>query len=396
MRRLMLPLVLIALMMALLAACGGGPEDTDSAEPEVVATTAPAPAQAATATPMPPTATPVPPTATPVPATEEAAGEPEPTMSAAELSALQKLASFRTMLSFASEGTDADGKPVKDTTEMITEYVKEPPARRLTMTITDSDAENPEQPQTIEMVEKDGTVYMKADDQWISIGAESSPFSDPDMRFLMDSGLLFDDLQGLERVRPDEKVNGIDSRHFKFSDTALAGWLALSADSNAEVDGDVWIAKDGGYLTRYVLAMQVTDGSGGALAPNLANGTVTMSYELNDVNKPITIELPEDIAGGLSMKGFDADNPFPVPDDGMVMMSSPEATMLQTALSSEDAVAFYEKALTDLGWSKNDEESMAVGGLVSLVFDKAGSRLSLILTSEGAGPGLTQIMAAVE
>jgi hypothetical protein len=382
MRRLMLPLVLIALMV-LLAACGGGREEAGSAQPEAVATAAPAPAQAATTTPAPPT--------------PEAAGEPEPTLSAADLSALEKLESFRTTLSFSSEGTDSDGNPVTDSTEMATEFVKDPPARRLTMTIISSDDENPEQPQTVEMVEKDGTVYMKADDQWISIGTESSPFGDPDMEFLMDSGVLFDDLEGLERVRPDEKVNGIDSRHYKFTDRALAGWLALTADSNAEVDGDVWIAKDGGYLTRYVLAMKVTDGTGGALAPDLARGTVTMSYELSDVNEPIVIELPEGMAGGgISLTGFDADDPFPVPEDGTVMMSSSQMTMMQTALSAEDAAAFYEEALANLGWSKNDQESMAAGGLVSLAFDKDGNRLSLILTSEGAGAGLTQIMAAVE
>jgi hypothetical protein len=77
-------------------------------------------------------------------------------------------------------------------------------------------------------------------------------------------------------------------------------------------------------------------------------------------------------------------------------MRSPDGTMLETALSPEEVVAFYESALADLGWTKNEDESIAMGGLVSLAFDKAGNRLTLIMTSEGAGPGLTQVMAAVE
>jgi hypothetical protein len=355
---------------------------------------APAATQAPAATPVPPTATAVPPTATPVPPTP--AAEAEAPLDAADLSGLQELESFRTTLSFAAEGTDVDGNPMENSAEITTEYVKEPPARRLVMALTGTDTEGAEQTRTVEMVELGGTVYMKADDQWISISADASPFGDPDMQFLTDSSVLFDDLAGFEQVRPDEEVNGIDSRHYRFDDTALAGWLALTAGSLAEVDGDVWIANDGGYITRYLLAMQVSGGSGGALAPNLAKGTVTMSYELNDANEPITIELPEEISGGLSMKGFEAENPFPLPEDGRVMMSSPDVTMLQTALSPEEATAFYERALTELGWTKNEEESMAVAGLVSLAFDKAGNRLTLIMTSEGAGPGLTQIMAGVE
>jgi hypothetical protein len=145
-----------------------------------------------------------------------------------------------------------------------------------------------------------------------------------------------------------------------------------------------------------VLALKVSGGGGSALAPDLANGTVTMSYELSDVNQPITIELPEELSGGVSMKGFEGESPFPLPEGGTVMMSSPDVTMLQTTLSPEDAAAFYENALADLGWTKNEEDSMSVGGLVSLAFEKGGNRLTLIMTSEGAGPGLTQIMAGVE
>jgi hypothetical protein len=364
--------------------------------PEAVATEVPAPAQAPTPTPVLPTATPVPPTATPAPPTPVVQAESEPTLIAADLSALKKLDSFRTTLSFTSEGTDADGKAVNDSTEMATEFVKEPPARRLTMTISEGGTETPEPPQTVEMVELDGTVYMKADDQWISISSETSPFGDPDMQLLMDSGALFNDLGGLTRVRPDEVVNGISSRHYKFDDAALASWLALTTNPTAEVDGDVWIAADGGYITRYVLALKVSGGGGSALAPDLANGTVTMSYELSDVNQPITIELPEELSGGVSMKGFEGESPFPLPEGGTVMMSSPDVTMLQTTLSPEDAAAFYENALADLGWTKNEEDSMSVGGLVSLAFEKGGNRLTLIMTSEGAGPGLTQIMAGVE
>lgn len=135
-RSLSLLILIMALFVA--AACGGGSE-----EPAAPATAAPtsaaqpeAPAQqpdepAATATPVPPTATPVPPTATPE-------SEEEATLNEEQLAALEALDSYRLVVNYISKGTDADGNPIDDSAEIITEYTKDPEARRMTMTFMDN------------------------------------------------------------------------------------------------------------------------------------------------------------------------------------------------------------------------------------------------------------------
>ena len=46
----------------------------------------------------------------------------------------------------------------------------------------------------------------------------------------------------------------------------------------------------------------------------MASGAIEMSFELQDVNGDITIELPEEATAGAILTGFDG--ALPVPEDG--------------------------------------------------------------------------------
>ena len=98
-------------------------------------------------------------------------------------------------------------------------------------------------------------MYMNAgaDVGWIRIQQDQSPFDDPSIS-LMTGGQLFSNLEDLKRVRPDEKINGIDSRHYTFDEQVL-GKLIGEATGDVKADGDVWIANDGGYVTKYVVTI---------------------------------------------------------------------------------------------------------------------------------------------
>ena len=228
-----------------------------------------------------------------------------------------------------------------------------------------------------------------ADVGWIRIQQDQSPFDDPSIS-LMTGGQLFNNLEDLKRVRPDEKINGVDSRHYTFDEKVL-GKLIGDATGDVKADGDVWIAKDGGYVTKYVLTIEVKGGNAGMLDPNMAEGTFSMAWELQDVNnKDIKIELPAEAAAGTSLAGFDGD--FPTPEGSTVQASSNTFVIVQTDLAVEDAAKFYEEALTKLGWTKDDGESGAFGGMSSLSFTKDGVQLSVLINKDEAS-GKTQIMA---
>ena len=384
-------LLILTLLLLAVAACGGG---NDQPAAETPATAAPAVAQqpqaapaAATNTPAPSAATPVLPAATPAPAEED-----EVTLSEEQLAALEALDSYRLVVTYSSRGTDADGNSIDDTAEIITEYSKADDARRIVMTIIDNTDPGAEQ-DAMESFQIGTDMYMYAGDDmgWMRISTEESPFADPEFA-MMTSGNIFSDLENMRRVRPDERISGIDSRHYQFDEKVLSRVFGEGV-GDVTASGDVWIAKDGGFITKYILKIEVKEGSGGIFDPNLATGSIEMSFELQDVNRDITIEVPEEATAGSSLAGFAG--AFPMPEDGRIQAAGANFAMIESASPSADVIAFYEQALADLGWTKDEQASMSMGNMAVLAFTKDGAQLSLVVRVDDS-TGKTQIMANVE
>ncbi len=377
-------LILLAVLLAI-AACGGG-EEAPATATEASAQQQPAAPAAATNTSVPPTATPLPATATPE-LTEE-----EVSLSEDQLAALEKLESYRLVVTFSSKGTDAQGEPIDDMAEILTEYTRDPEARRMVMNFVDNTDPGAEQ-DAMESFQIGQDMYMFAGDDvgWMRISTEESPFADPELSMIT-SGNIFSDLEEMRRVRPDEEISGIDSRHYEFDEQVLG--KVFGEDVGAvTASGDVWIAKDGGFVTKYVLTIEVAGGNGGIFDPNLASGVIEMSFELQDVNGDITIELPEEAAAGATLAGFTG--AFPVPDGSRVQAASANFTIVESDAPVAEALAFYEEALAELGWVKDEEGSMTMGDMASYTFSKDGVRLSLLVSLD-SNTGKTQIMASAE
>ncbi len=385
-RILSFAILMIVLLTA--AACGG-----DKA-PATTATQAPAAAadtggqqQQATAAPAAATATPIPPTATAEPEEAEAPLDEE------QLAALEKLESYRLVINFISKGSDAEGNPIDTEGEIITEFNRADNARHMVMNFVDnSDPTAPQSPVEVFQIGTDLIMFAGDDVGWIRISTEDSPFSDPDLA-MMTSGNVFTDLENMRRVRPDEKIGGIDSRHYQFDEASVLSKLFDAEMDNVAASGDVWIAKDGGYVTKYSLVIDVDGGSGGMFDPTMAKGTMTMDFELQDVNSNITIEAPEDAMASTNLAGFDS--PFPMPEDASIQAASANFTILTSAMPVADVVAFYDEALAELGWIKDESGSMSMGDMASLSFSKDGVTLSLIVSLDSS-TGKTQIMANAE
>ena len=379
---------ILMIVLLTVAACGG-----DKA-PATTATQAPAAAadtggqqQQATAAPAAATATPIPPTATPEPEEEEVALNEE------QLAALEKLESYRQVIRFTSKGSDAEGKPIDTEGEIITEFNRADNARHMVMNFVDnSDPATAQSPVEVFQIGTDLIMFAGDDMGWIRISTEDSPFSDPDLA-MMTSGNVFTDLENMRRVRPDEKIGGINSRHYQFDNTAVLSKLFDEGMDNVQANGDVWIAKDGGFLTKYSMVIEVDGGSGGMFDPTMTKGTMTMDFELQDVNSDITIEAPEDAMASTNLTGFDS--AFPMPEDASIQAASANFTILTSAMPVADVVAFYDEALAELGWTKDESGSMSMGDMASLSFSKDGVTLSLIVSLDSS-TGKTQIMANAE
>ncbi len=197
----------------------------------------------------------------------------------------------------------------------------------------------------------------------------------------------------MKRVRPDERINGIDSRHYQYDEKVL-GKIFGEDLGNTTATGDLWVAKDGGFVTKYILTIEVDGSSGGMFDPNMTTGAIEMNFELQDVNEPITIELPEEATASANLNGFDG--PFPMPEDANVQAASSTFTVMDSDTPVAEVIAFYETALADLGWTKDEQGSMTMGeDMASLAFTKDGVQLSLIISLDSS-TGKTQIMASTQ
>jgi predicted small lipoprotein YifL len=385
-------LILLALLLSV-AACGGGDEapaapasEAPAAATQAVAQQQPAAPAAPAATSVPPTATPVPPTATPELSEEEVA------LTEDQLAALEKLESYRLVVAFSSKGTSAAGEPIDDMAEIITEYTRDPEARRMVMNFVDNTDPSADQG-AMESFQIGNDMYMFAGEDvgWMRVSTEESPFADPELSMIT-SGNIFSNLEEMRRVRPDQRIGGIDSRHYQFNEQVL-GKVFGEDVGDVTATGDVWIAKDGGFVTKYVLTIEVAGGNGGIFDPNLASGVIEMSFELQDVNSDITIELPEEAAAGVNLAGFDG--AFPMPEGASIKAASANFAMIESDAPAAEVLAFYEEALAALGWAKDEQGSMSMGDMASLAFTKAGVQLSLMV-SQDSDTGKTQIMASAQ
>lgn len=396
----------LATLLLIAVACGG------KATPETSSTTAPAAVEptkaalAAQATPVPAAATSVPatpkPAATAVPATPKPAAssdtgpEADPTLSPDQLEAIAKLDSYRSVTRFSSEGTQTDGSVEKTSLEIASEFNRADDAGHFSMTILDQGKAEPgatPTPQTMEYYQIGKTMYtnLGGDQGWMQIGMEANPFNDPQMDFITKPGAIFSGLDTLKRERPDEKVNGIDSRRYSFDEKALG---SLLGQGEATAKGQLWVAKDGGFVTKYILDIQVRNGGASLMAPEMKEGKLRMEFELKDVNQPITIEVPKEATGGAKLAGF-GDTPFPTPDGTRTMAASGNFAIFQTDMAPADVQKFYEDTLAKLGWTKDEGSSMATGDTVSLTFTKDSNKLTVLVTKD-AQSGKTQIMANAE
>ena len=85
----------------------------------------------------------------------------------------------------------------------------------------------------------------------------------------------------------EETIDGIPVNHFSTKITRLG------KDSGAIVrtnKGDYWLARDGQYLIKYVVALEITNAPQGNAQAQTMKADVT--YEIGGINKPIAIAFP--------------------------------------------------------------------------------------------------------
>ncbi|MCB8928439.1 MAG: hypothetical protein H6652_22785 [Ardenticatenaceae bacterium] len=163
--------------------------------------------------------------------------------------------------------------------------------------------------------------------------AGQSGFENPFDLFLDTGGFLTDDAQ---RMLPDETINGVDSAHYVLNAQNFASW-----DVAEIYEADLYVAKEGGYVTRLMIS--------GRGVNNLLNSDASQEgdifYELNFIPEAVpAIAVPQGCADAAELT-----SEYPMLADATAVQSAPGLFSYETQTSFDEVIAFYKEALTANG-----------------------------------------------
>jgi hypothetical protein len=171
-----------------------------------------------------------------------------------------------------------------------------------------------------------------------------------------------------------ETVNGVAATHYTFDERAF-GPLPPSHST-----GELWVAPGGNYIARYLLT---TAGTADYFGEGSA-GTLTMAYNVTDVNAPLTIDLPADCSQGV----VDA----PLMPDATDVVRMPGVVTYSTASIPSDVAKFYQQAMPAQEWHLTADPS-TYKKLTYLTFVRDEQQLSILLAPAGHGTSVRLIEA---
>jgi hypothetical protein len=286
--------------------------------------------------------------------------EPEPETETEEVedislssvtSGLQSLDSYRGHFEMAFErsGGEEEGKWVM---QMDIEHVRDPFAQR--MTIQGGEVGLGEGFESVQIGDQQYIVF--GEGECISTSANEEDAMDMEM-FQLDDAI--GGLDSARRVRPDETVNGILSRHYVFDEKSI-GWGTFS-----RAEGEVWVAVDGDYVVKYILQAE------GKNPITNDEGHVEWGYEIRDVNQPITIEPPA---------GCEAtESEFPLMPDAANRSTMGGLVTYESNSSFDDVLSFYQEQMPADGWNDSGDSFISPGSAM-LGYTKDGRTVTIAIT----------------
>jgi len=288
MRRLAIPFILLAILLAL-AACGGGAKESPTSAPAQPA----APTQAPSTGTGPATEPPKPATPAPVAATKA----PGPTSVPTETEALpvpkpSALKSYVVKTELKSEVTEPE--PGLETWSMIeATYRLDPPPLAYHIRIVDKTGQaRPE----VEMIVIGQDVYIKDPDKntWMKLPT-SGAFGDmlqsvvsPEEVAQSTPNDIFTNANVVSR---NEVVDGVATTHYRATEAQLRTLIEKS-QAEARQQGkvisaaaDFWVARKGNYLKQYRIETTYQESDGRQIKS-------LVQMLISNENKPVTIEPP--------------------------------------------------------------------------------------------------------
>jgi hypothetical protein len=385
-------LLLLAALAVSLAACGSDSEE--AAQPSETGGVA-RPEETSSASQPEPAAT----TGVPSEVAPTDISEPEPTDSpeleassdATELDLEsvglpEDLFSYRSRMRMLIRDTDAE-EGEGEVLEVLVEFVREPLTQHIVISGEGSDPAGGAG--GMEMYRVEDTIYMSVGEGWMSIPAtddvlDEVGFMDPEDMVRGTCGW-----KHAGRAR----YNGISAQQWTLSKddlkACMVGESLTGLGEITDASGDLYVAEDGNYIAYMELMLEgedlamSTDGE----EETVKAGRMEFTYEMSDVNTPMTIEVPEE---ALASSRLPDDIPIP---EGAEEVSFMFGMLTFNSASSPTEVAdFYKAQMPQNGWSESSVTEMT--DMYMLEYTKDGRSASLIISTD-TDTGKTSVLITV-
>jgi hypothetical protein len=282
--------------------------------------------------------------------------------------------SFRISIDMQFEETMADGTVESGHIIGTGAQVIEPFAMMFDFTIEGSDVDVDFGGGGFSMTQIGDTTYINLGDTGC-ISTSNNEVSQFPLTDFTTSESFLGGLQGAELVEENVTINGIQTNHYHFTDSALTqGEQALGTLQN--VDGNVYVSAADGYVVR--ITMEADGQSFGLAGADATGGHINYQIDYSDFNAPIEITAPEGCAGG-------EDTEFPILEDATNVNSLAGLVSYNTNTTYEDIVEFYKTEMEAAGYTLTSDFSTPPTAF--LTFELDGQEVTVSVAENPAGGG---------
>lgn len=300
------------------------------------------------------------------PTKEAATSAPAPAEQDLTLSTLTEglanLKSYKSTFTIKFVGKDQQGQPVNESWEMREEFTQEPKAQRIAVTSIGLSEEQAAQSGAFEMITIGDTSYMVMQDndgKRSCISTSSDEATQPEQGLF--SPATLGGVSGAKYVKT-ETANGIKAKHYVWKEGGLVGLGFTSAK------GDVWVAVDGNYVVKYTAE---ATGKGTLFGSTAEEGTITVEYNLTEVNGSFQIEPPAECEAPAT--------DIPIMADAKDKSTFGEMVSYMSASAFADVVEFYKTEMPNNGWQPSGEPT-EMEGLATLDFTKDNRKAQVMIS----------------
>jgi hypothetical protein len=269
------------------------------------------------------------------------------------------------------DGENSSGQPVYWTVTSQRSVSRHPAANRLDVTVEGFTGQDDFEEMTIVWIGDESYLVLP------SVGCIGRPADGDESVDLLD--FVNDFVEGLAGAQLESEsliVNGTPSRYYRFDESARLEWQ----ESGLALDGQLFIAEDGEYVTR------LESVASGTLQfhpqRDTETGRFTLKVDVRKLDDSAKIEVPQSCS---------IPSGYPVVEDAYQITVIDDLVSYRTNLPPPEVLAFYEEEMLNNGWTTT-EEAILLEESAFLIYERDGRTLTISLDLDSEEEAITVLI----